>query len=402
MIRSIGSERMRRTGAAIFAEVAAWKAEAVRAGLDVIDLSIGSPDRPPSERVRRKLAEAVMRPDAYGYPSSQGSTAFRRTAARWMKHRFGVELDPDSEIVALMGSQDGLAHAAVALTDPGDPVLVPDPGYPIYTAGVILAGAVPVHVPLRPENGFLPDLAAIPDEVRKRARYMLLNYPGNPLSVVADESFFRHWLAFSEETGIPLLHDLAYSEMAFDGIRPKSLLELPGAIERAAEFHSLSKSFNMAGCRIGFLAGNREIVAALKSVKSNVDYGVFGPIQEAAIEALEEDMEGASEPVAPLYERRRNVLVAALREGGWIFDPPQATMFLWAPVPEGWTSRQISREILENTGVAVVPGDAFGPLGEGCVRIALVQEEERLAEAGRRLARFWRERIIDRGMPGGR
>lgn len=386
-----GSRRLEQLGSAIFAEIAEWKSEVQSRGVDVIDLGIGSPDRPPSEKVIRAMKEAVQDRALYRYPGSEGSSEFRRTVARWYQYRFGVDLDPAREVLALMGSQDGLAHLAMSVTDPGDLVMVPDPGYPIYAASLSLAGVEPYYVPLREKNGYLPRLDEIPDEVARRAKLWILNYPSNPLSAVADRSFFEQWVDFARKHNILLAHDLAYSEMAFDGFKPPSILEVSGAKEVAVEFHSLSKSYNMAGCRIGFLVGNADAVKALRILKSNMDYGIFLAVQQAGIAALEEDMSGA-EPVGKLYERRRDAMIERFAQYGWHIPKPKATMFIWAPVPKGWTSRQISREILIETGVVVVPGDAFGSEGEGYVRIALVQEEERLLEAADRIGRFLQDK----------
>ncbi|MFC3341080.1 aminotransferase class I/II-fold pyridoxal phosphate-dependent enzyme [Paenibacillus abyssi] len=397
------SERLPRLGSAIFADVASWKEEARQSGMDVIDLGIGSPDRAPSDRVRRALSEEVLRLDRYAYPASRGSAAFREQAALWMQHRFGVSLDPDHEVLALMGSQDGLAHLALAVTNPGDAVLVPDPGYPIYAAGLAVAGVEAIYVPLREVNDFLPDLDAIPEESWRKAKFILLNFPSNPVSSVAELPFFEKLIKMAKHYGVLVVHDLAYSEMAFDGYRPPSILEVPGALDIAVEFHSLSKSFNMAGCRIGFLTGNREAIGALRDLKANLDYGVFDALQQAGIVALQEDMERVGAPVGALYERRRDSFVQALREEGWNVAKPKATMFIWAALPgaavsNGWTSRRISQEMLRKTGVAVIPGDAFGQEGEGYVRIALVEEEERLVEAARRIGRFIREEL-NQNMP---
>ncbi|MEW9699684.1 LL-diaminopimelate aminotransferase [Paenibacillus sp. SI8] len=384
-----GSKRLSQLGSAIFSEVAEWKREVMNQGVDVIDLGIGSPDRPPSERIIEAITQAVRNPGMYGYPTSEGSLAFRETVASWYRHRFGVNLDPASEILTLMGSQDGLAHLALSLCDPGDIAIVPDPGYPIYSASLVLAGVEPYLLPLRAENDFLPRLEDIPADVAANAKFILLNYPSNPLSAVADRAFFERLIAYAKQQNLLVVHDLAYSEMAFDGYRPMSILEIEGAKEVAVEFHSLSKSFNMAGCRIAFLTGNAEAVHALKTLKSNIDYGVFQAIQAAGIAALEEDMEN-THSVAGIYERRRDVFIEALAQVGWKITPPKATMFIWAPVPKGWTSRQISREMLYRTGVVVIPGDAFGAEGEGFVRIALVQEEARLVEAANRIGEWLR------------
>jgi LL-diaminopimelate aminotransferase len=384
-----GSKRLTLLGSAIFAEVAGWKKAAREAGRDIIDLGIGSPDQPPTPNVIEALAAAVRRPGVYGYPSSEGSLAFRSKVAEWYRHRFGVALDPEREVLTLMGSQDGLAHLAMAVCDPGDLALVPDPGYPIYSASLALAGVEAVTMPLRAENGFLPQFEEIPQDIAKRAKFMLLNYPSNPVSAVADAAFFEKALDYCRRHDILLVHDLAYSEMAFDGFRPTSVLELEGAKEVAVEFHSLSKSFNMAGCRIAFLAGHEGAVRALRTLKSNIDYGVFDAVQAAGIAALEEDMSrGAHGWAGGIYERRRDVLIDGLAAHGWHIPRPKATMFVWARIPDGWTSRQISREILYSTGVVVIPGDAFGKEGEGYVRIALVQPEERLAEAADRIGAF--------------
>lgn len=381
------SKRLSLLGSAIFSEMAGWKEEVRSQGTDVIDLGIGSPDRPPSEKVMQAMEQAVRKPYVYGYPTSEGSPAFRNAVSRWYQYRFQVTLDPEQEIVALMGSQDGLAHLAMAITDPGDTVLVPDPGYPIYAASLVLAGVTPYFVPLREENDYLPKLGDIPPQVAQEAKFILLNYPSNPLSAVASYEFFEELVRYAKKHDLLIVHDLAYSEMAFDGFRPMSILEVEGAKEVAVEFHSLSKSFNMAGCRIAFMVGQPEVVKALRVLKSNIDYGVFLAVQEAGIAALEEDM-GRGESVAGLYERRRDIVIEGLAAAGWSIPRPKATMFIWARIPEGWTSRQISREILYQAGVVVIPGDAFGQEGEGYVRIALVQEEYRLREAVSRIARF--------------
>jgi LL-diaminopimelate aminotransferase len=385
-----GSQRLTQLGSAIFAEVAEWKELVKKQGIDVIDLGIGSPDQPPSPKIMEALIQAVRNPFNYGYPSSEGSLVFRQTVARWYKHRFSVELDPNSEILALMGSQDGLAHLAMAIADPGDLALVPDPGYPIYSASLVLAGVKVYTLPLRKENNFLPILEEIPAEIAEKAKFILLNYPSNPLSAVADRVFFEQLIAFAHKHQIIVVHDLAYSEMAFDGFSPLSILQIPGAKDIAVEFHSLSKSFNMAGCRLAFMVGNASVVQALRTLKSNIDYGVFLAVQEAGIAALEEDMTHEY-TVAAQYERRRNLVIEGLKKAGWEIPLPKATMFIWAPIPEGWTSRQIAREMLFATGVVVIPGDAFGAEGEGYVRIALVQNEKRLEEAVLRIGRFLKE-----------
>ncbi|GED34383.1 aminotransferase class I/II-fold pyridoxal phosphate-dependent enzyme [Brevibacillus centrosporus] len=375
------SKRLAYLSAAIFSEMAARKRE-VAQKRKVYDLSIGSPDQQPESHLLETLVEAVQQPGAFGYALSEGTAAFREEVARWYQFRFEVELDPQTEVHSLMGSQDGLAHFALAWSDPGDLVLVPDPGYPIYEGSVHLAGAVPYPMPLRGENGFLPDLNAIPADVAKQAKFMILNYPNNPVSAVATLSFFEEVVAFAKRHDIIVVHDLAYSEMAFDGYKPPSFLQASGAKEVGIEFNSFSKSFNMAGCRIAYVVGNADIIKPLAVVKSNVDYGVFLPVQQMAVEALRADRKsGGANAVGPIYQERRDVLLSALAEAGWQIEPPKATMFVWAKVPDGWTSREFAFALLEETGVVVIPGSAFGVEGEGYVRIALVQTPDVLKQA---------------------
>jgi LL-diaminopimelate aminotransferase len=383
------SGRLDRLGSAIFSEVAAWKAEARRQGKDVISLDIGSPDQPPAEEVRQALAAASLRQDLYSYPGTEGSERFRDAVARWFHHRFGVKLDPVHEVLSLMGTQDGLGHLPLAVSDPGDAALLPDPGYPIYGAGLAVAGVEAIPLPLTEKNGYLPDFEAIPDAIWARVKFMILNYPSNPLSAVADLTFFEKAVDTARRRGVLLVHDNAYSEMAFDGFRPPSVLEIPGACEVAVEFHSLSKSFHLAGTRLGFAVGNRQALESLRALKNNIDFGVFHGIQEAGVAALEMDMR-EPRPVAELYERRRNVFIDGLRRAGWHVPSPRATMFVWAPVPAGWSSRSFSREMLARAGVASIPGDAFGVRGEGFVRLALVEPEDRLRDAAERIGELLR------------
>lgn len=397
--RSWKADKLGSMGSPIFSEAAGWRAEAQRAGKTVINLGIGAPDEAPAEDIRRKLSEAVLRADAYKYPGTEGTTEFRERCAAWMKFRFGAELDPESEILPLLGSQDGLAHLAQAVCNPGDLAILPDPGYPIYAGSLAIAGVTPWLLPLREEHDFLPDLDAIPDDVWERAVFMLLNFPGNPVAALAEYAFFEKLVALAKKWNVLIVHDLAYSEMGFDGHRPHSVLEVPGAAETAVELHSFSKSFNMAGCRIGFLAGNAEAVGALRELKGHIDFGAFEPIQETAVYALERAMSApeGDRGVAALYERRRDVFVSALAAEGWNVRKPGATMFVWARLPESWTnggsnrsSKSFSRELMLEEGVGSIPGSAFGAEGEGYVRFSLVREEEALREAARRIGRFIR------------
>ncbi|WP_338552332.1 aminotransferase class I/II-fold pyridoxal phosphate-dependent enzyme [Paenibacillus sp. KS-LC4] len=393
------SNRLDELGSSIFAEVIQWKKEARASGMNVIDLDIGSPDKPPSAAVMETISAAALNPKQYGYMGTRGSDAFRQTAAEWMAFRFGVQVDPEAELLSLMGSQDGLAHLAMAICNPGDEVLLPNPGYPIYAGSLAIAGVKPIFYPLTAENGFLPDVEAITEEQWRRATFILLNYPGNPVSTVADMALFELVLEKARKHDVLVINDAAYSEMAFDGFVPPSILAADGGMERAIEIHSLSKSYNMAGCRIGFVTGNREAVGALRELKDNIDYGIFSVVQEAGVAALKEAMSPSAPPKAGrLYEQRRDVFVQALQANGWQVEKPRATMFLWAALPDmawahpdgPWTSRLIARELLEQTGVAIIPGEAFGSEGEGYVRLALVMEEERLLEAAERIGRFIR------------
>ncbi|MEK5028116.1 aminotransferase class I/II-fold pyridoxal phosphate-dependent enzyme [Paenibacillus sp. FSL M7-1046] len=392
------SDKLSHLGSSIFSEVSVWKAESRRSGIEVIDLGIGSPDQAPALEIRQALSDAVLRENSYSYPASKGSGLFRKQAAAWMKWRFDVEVDDEEELVALMGSQDGLAHLALSICNPGDLAIVPDPGYPIYSGSLAIAGVKAWHLPLLEQNEFLPDLDSIPDEIWQQAVFILLSFPGNPIAVTADLAYMEKLIALAGKWEVLVIHDLAYSEMGFDGYRPLSILQVPGALETAVEFHSFSKSFNMAGCRVGFMTGNRQAVGALRELKSNVDYGVFNPVQEAAAFALELAMAGGDKlEVAPLYEHRRDVFIEALSLEGWSVAKPKATMFVWARLPEAWgtpgevgRSRRFAQELLLKTGVAVIPGDAFGSQGEGFVRIALVEEEKRLLEAARRIGEFLR------------
>lgn len=382
------SDRIRDLETGIFSELARRKHAAKQAGRDIIDLSVGSPDLPPPPIVMETLAREAQDPRNYGYTLA-AIPGFAEAVAHFYHTRYGVDLDPAREVIQLMGSQDGLAHLAMALINPGDIVFVPDPGYPIYEAGVRIAGGVPYPLPLQADHGFLPDLDAIPPDVARRARMLILSYPGNPVTALADEAFFERAVAFARNYELLVVHDFAYSELVFDGVRAPSFLSVPGAKEVGIEFNSLSKTFNMAGCRIGYVCGHPGALAALMALKSHIDYGVFAPIQRAAIAALTADPTPLTEQVH-IYERRRDALVEALDEAGWRIDRPQATMFAWARIPDGFTSREFSFSLLEATGVAVTPGDAFGQRGEGFVRIALVQPEQRLREAARRIGDFLR------------
>lgn len=377
--------RMNGLMSAIFTQMDDLRQARVSEGKDVINLSIGSPDMPPAKHIMRALTEAVNDAERYGYTLSKGNADLLDVIASWYRHKFNVSLNARNEIHSLMGSQDGLAHLSLCLVNPGDVVLVPDPGYPIYTAGPLIAGAEIHYMPLKPENHYLPDLGAISEDVLRRTKLMILNYPNNPLAAIAPKEFFAQVVNLAQQYSFVVCHDFAYSELVFDGYRPDSFLSVPGAKEVGIELHSLSKTYNMAGCRIGFAVGNARVIELLGRLKSNIDYGVFYPVQQAAIAALSGSQQCVQD-LAAMYQRRRDILVDGLKQAGWNIPKPKASMFLWAPVPTRQTSLAFTVDLLQNTGIAVIPGIAFGACGEGFVRIAMVQPEDRLAEGVNRVA----------------
>ncbi|GMA51481.1 aminotransferase [Alicyclobacillus contaminans] len=369
----------------IFTELTVEKRAAIARGVDVIDLSIGSPDLPPPSIVMDVLRQGVSDPSMYGYTIT-GIPAFNEAVAAFYLRRYGVQLTPETEVLQLMGSQDGLIHLAMAVLNPGDLVLCPDPGYTVYESSIHLAGGQVYAMPLLEENGFLPDLESIPPAVAERAKMIILNYPGNPVSALAPREFFESVVAFAKRYDILVVHDFAYSELVFDGIRAHSFLSVPGAMEVGVEFNSMSKAFNMAGCRVGYVVGNADVLATLALFKSHVDFGIFLPIQHAAVAALQSD--DALHGLADTYAERRDVLCEGLAAAGWKVRKCPATMFLWARIPEGWSSYDFAFSLLREAGVAVTPGNAFGKHGEGFVRIALVQPPQVLREAVGRIERF--------------
>lgn len=371
----------------VFATMDRAKAQARGRGLSVIDLSIGSSDLPPPPAVLRALQDAVPDAGTHRYPLHSDTAPLREAAGAYMARRFGVALDSHSEVLPLIGAQEGLAHLLLAATDPGDTILLPNPGYPPYLGAAHLASLNVHFVPLLPENAFLPDLSAIPQEVLRRAGVLLLNYPNNPTSAVAPLAFFREAAAFCREHGLLLVHDHPYAEMTFGGYRAPSVLEVAGAQEVAVELHSLSKSFHMGGFRIGFAAGNAQALSALARVKGAVDFHQYLGIQRAAAHALNLPEEVARAGAA-VFEARRDALVQALRERGWHVNVPRASMYAWWELPSKTDSLTFAQTLARETGVALAPGAAFGSLGEGFVRFALVREEQALREAVARLADF--------------
>lgn len=371
---------MKNFGSAVFAMMKEKKEELLSRGRKVVDLSVGAPDMPPAPHIIEVLKREISDDKNYVYAISD-LPELLDAAACWYKRRFGVDLNPKTQISSLIGSQDGLAHISLTIVDPGDTVLVPDPGYPIFSAGPLLAGARIVTMPLKEEKGFLIDFDEIPSDVAAKAKFMIVSYPNNPVTAIAPPEFYRKLIDFAKEYDIIVLHDNAYCELTFDGYKAGSFLSFEGALEIGVEFNSLSKTYNMAGCRVGFALGNEKIIRNLKILKSNMDYGIFLPIQKAAIAALEGPQEYVKE-TALRYQKRRDILVDGLNSIGWKIRKPPATMFVWAPIPEGFSdSMEFTLILLEKTGVAVTPGSSFGERGKRFVRIALVQPEEIIEEA---------------------
>ncbi len=379
------AERMRQLPPYHFADAAERLAAKRAAGVDVINLAMGDPDLPTPDPVIDRLCETARQPINQRYPEYLGMTELRQAIARWFLARFKVSLDPEREVVPLIGSKEGLAHLSMALLDPGDVALVPDPAYTVYGIGSILAGATNYPVPLKAENGFLPDLASIPPEVARRAKMLWLNYPNNPTGAVAPAEFFHQAVQFAREYDVLLVHDMAYADVSYDGYRPISLLEIPDAREVGVEFHSFSKTYNMAGFRIGILVGHADVVQALGQLKTNIDTGIFRPIQYAAIEALALPPEWIAQR-NQIYQRRRDVLVAACRRLGMQVETPKAGLYLWPAIPPGKASKEYALWLLEEAGVFVTPGTNYGPHGEGYLRLSLTVPDARLEEAIARLS----------------
>ena len=377
------AKRMEQFGEGVFSRLAEMRKNRVAEGKEVFDLSIGAPNIPPAKRIMEVMAKAVMEPKNYVYAIND-TQEMLQAVAQWYQRRYGVTLDADTEICSLLGSQDGLSHIALSILDAGDVMLVPDPCYPIFADGPRLAGAELYYMPQKKENDYVIQLQDIPEEVAKKAKFMLVSYPNNPTAAMAPESFYHKLVDFAKKYDIIVLHDNAYSELVFDGRSWGSFLSIPGAKDVGVEFNSLSKTYGLAGARIGYCLGNSRVVSMLKTLKSNMDYGMFLPIQAAAVEAITGDQSVVAETRAA-YERRRDVLCDGLIAAGWQMDKPSGTMFVWAPVPEQYAdSESFVRDLLDKTGVLVTPGSAFGPSGEGYVRMALVQSEEdmqRIVEA---------------------
>jgi LL-diaminopimelate aminotransferase len=368
----------------LFVKIEEKKEQLVKEGKDIIDFGIGDPDLPTPPHIVKKMREVLDTKEAANYPTSKGELSFRKAVADWYKKRFNVSLDPANEVCCLIGSKEGLAHLPLCFIDAGDISLVPDPSYPVYKICTTLAGGEPYLLPLTAENKFIPDLEKIPADAARKAKMLFINYPNNPTGAVAGKDFFEKAVNFARKNNLLLVSDLAYSEMGYDGYKPSSVLEIPGAKEVTIEFHSLSKTYNMTGWRIGMAVGNREAVQALATIKSNIDSGAFKAIQFAAIEALS-GPQTCVEESRKIFEERRNVLIDGLNSLGWKLERPKATFYMWIPVPKNETSASFTEKLLEKCGILVVPGSGYGPAGEGYVRMAITIPRERIAEAVQRM-----------------
>ncbi|MEK6657881.1 MAG: LL-diaminopimelate aminotransferase, partial [Nitrospirota bacterium] len=363
------AERIKNLPPYLFASIDKMKQEAVKKGIDIINLGIGDPDIPTPPNIVKRLQEAVKNEKYHQYPSYEGLLIFRQAVADWYKNRFNVKLNPEDEVLTLIGSKEGIGHFPFAYINSGDIALVPSPAYPVYNAGTLFAGGQPFIMPLKKENNFLPDLDAIPKDIAKKAKLLFINYPNNPTSAIAEKDFYNRVIDFAVKNNIIVAHDAAYSEIYFDNYKPMSFLEVDGAKEVGIEFHSLSKTYNMTGWRIGFAVGNKEIISALGKVKSNLDSGVFEVVQEAGIEALTCD-QSIVEDIRKVYQERRDILVAGLKSLGIEFEIPKATFYVWLRTPKGFTSADYTAHLLNKAGLVTTPGNGFGEDGEGYVRIA--------------------------------
>lgn len=378
------AKRMQKIPPYLFARIEKKLDELKEQGVDVISFGIGDPDLPTPDFIIDKMAEEIKNPPNHRYPSSVGMLSYRTAVADYYQKRFGVTLDPKTEVTCLIGSKEGIANINYCYVDPGDINLVPDPGYPVYSIGTMLAGGEPYYMPLKEENGYLPDFSAIPAEVAQKAKLMFLNYPNNPTGATATKEFFAEAIAFAKKYDIIICHDAAYSEVAYDGYVPVSFMEVEGAKEVGIEFNSVSKPFNMTGWRIGFAVGEPSVIETLARYKSNVDSGAFQACQYAAMEGLAHG-EDAIKEMQQVYTRRRDLVVDAFNSLGWKLQKPKASFYIWAPVPKGYTSESFSEYVLEKAAIMLTPGNGYGPQGEGYFRISLTLPEERVAEAAERL-----------------
>jgi LL-diaminopimelate aminotransferase len=374
------SNRLKNIPPYVFAEIDKKRQAVAARGVDVINLGIGDPDQPTPRFVVEAMQKALDNPANHKYPPFGGLPEYKQTISEWVQTRFGVNIDPVNEVTSLIGSKEGIHNIIMAYVDPGDVVLIPDPAYPVYRSSTILAGGTPYSMPLTPDKEFLADLDAIPADVAAKAKLMFLNYPNNPTAGVCDLKYMQKAVDFAKKHDILLVHDLAYSEMTFDGYKAPSIVEVPGAKDIAIELHSLSKMFNMTGWRVGFAIGNESAVKALAKLKSNIDTDVFRAIQHAAIAAFKGPRDHI-EHCNKLYIERRDIAVASFKKLGWNVKPNKATFYMWLPVPKGMTSSEFCTVMLEEAGIVVPPGTAYGPCGEGFFRMSLCTDKARLKEA---------------------
>ncbi|GAB6066389.1 LL-diaminopimelate aminotransferase [Aquifex pyrophilus] len=378
------SDRLKVLPPYLFAELDRKKQEKIEQGVDVIDLGVGDPDMPTPKPIVEAAKKALENPENHKYPSYVGKLEFRKAVSDWYKRRFGVELDPQTEVITLIGSKEGIAHFPLAFVNPGDIVLCPDPAYPVYKIGAIFAGGTPYTIPLKEENNFLPDLDSIPEDVAKKAKIIWINYPNNPTSAPPTLEFYEKLVNWAKEYNVIVASDNAYSEIYTGSEKPPSILQVPGAKDVAIEFHSLSKTYNMTGWRIGMAVGNRELVAGLGKVKTNVDSGQFGAVQDAGIAALnlpEEEVE----KIRNVYRERKKIMTEALERIGLEIYKSDYTFYLWIKVPEGYTSAEFVGRLIDEAGIVCTPGNGFGEYGEGYFRISLTVPTERLLEAAERI-----------------
>lgn len=379
------AKRLEKIPPYLFAEIDRKRDELVAKGVDIINMGVGDPDRPTPDHIVQAMHSAIDDPATHNYPPYQGTKDFREAAVQWMERRFGVTgLNPNTEVVSSIGSKEAIHNTFLAFVEPGDYTLIPDPGYPVYRTSTIFAGGEFHTMPLLPNNGFLPDLDAIPQEVARKAKLLWINYPNNPTGALATLEFFEKLVAYCQQYDILLCHDHAYSEMAYDGYKPPSILQVAGAKDVAIEFHSLSKSYNMTGWRVGFVVGNAKGIKGLGQVKTNVDSGVFKAIQSCAIAAYS-TTEADLQALMSVYQKRRDIIVKGLQSLGFPIEPPKATLYVWVRVPKGYTSTQFVTLLLDKCGIIVPPGNGYGEAGEGFFRIALTVPDERMHEAIQRM-----------------
>jgi len=379
------AQRLEKIPPYLFAELDRKRNELISQGVDIINMAIGDPDKPTPVHIVNAMHEAIDDPTTHNYPPYRGTKEYRQAVVDWMQRRFGVSgLNPETEVIPSIGSKEAIHNTFLAFAESGDYTLIPNPGYPVYRTSTFFAGAEPYYMPLLPEQGFLPDLKAIPEAVASKAKLLWVNYPNNPTGATASLEFFAELVEFCQKYDILLCHDHAYSEIAYEGYQPPSVLQIPGAKEIAIEFHSLSKTYNMAGWRIGFVVGNALGIKGLSQVKTNIDSGIFKAIQRAAIAAYSTDPKELEQLIS-VYQKRRDIVIEGLKSLGWKISAPKATLYVWVPVPQGYTSAEFVTLLLEKCAIVVPPGNGYGDAGEGFFRIALTVSEERLSEAMQRM-----------------